>query len=676
MNTNEGEENDAEGDDDQAEFHAEEDASHPAIQPRWPTRVFAAECVRKIIAACEANNKAAHFDLMQAKEMYLTKGKSDYLALHLSDLIRMAFIAATSDSDPLRLEGLKTLQDIIEKFAKVPEPEFPGHLLLEQFQAQVGAALRPAFSPNTSSLVTAAACEVCSTWIGSNVARDLNDLRRVHQLLVSSLTKLQNKNNMNQLYNESLLTLEKLAILKAWAEVYIVAMKGNESAPSMYLLTTNSNANNNEFTDFEYRGENLLTLVQPELISLSQYWLSALKDHALLSLPTEFSSQLPHDGGAFYTNETMESARPYYASSWPPILHAAALWLNSGSFKKGSEKEINNDNSLNNNKASDNSSDKFHLLFGICMEALCSPRSTEPLESIITCLQALYTLLDSEYTRQLLMGDGSLGIELCNVLHRLILTRDNHACQLLCLEVLKQVIKAAQENLEEKKQNKKDEEESTADVSMLGEGGESGKIIPGKSLVFGVLEVCLCLLIRQLPSLSPSPNSTIVNSLRIMQSNEQSGQLLAAAITCMESLHKLCSPKGAVAILPTILYLTTGVIKEVATKNVNDVNILANNPSVQSALHCLKILATDSYCQHPESSENWQKLLQSALAKIIDLAKTGSDENKLDEVTMMLAIAVFVLHAPSKVITAPNLQYPCINHFRQCLENPNSTVSK
>jgi len=61
--------------------------------------------------------------------------------LHLSDLVRMAFMAATSDCDPLRLEGLKTLQEIIDKFAKVPEPEFPGHLLLEQFQAQVNLCL-------------------------------------------------------------------------------------------------------------------------------------------------------------------------------------------------------------------------------------------------------------------------------------------------------------------------------------------------------------------------------------------------------------------------------------------------------------------------------------------------------------------------------------------------------
>ncbi|XP_044256431.1 HEAT repeat-containing protein 5B isoform X4 [Tribolium madens] len=667
VSATDGDENDEpEADDDQAEFHAEDDSStHPAVQPRWPTRVFAAECVRKIITACESSsNKSIHFDLIQAKEM----GKSDFLVLHLSELIRMAFIAATSDSDPLRLEGLKTLQDIIEKFSKVPEPEFPGHLLLEQFQAQVGAALRPAFAPDTSSHVTAAACEVCSTWIGSNVARDLNDLRRVHQLLVSSLTKLQNKTNTTQLYNESLATLEKLAILKAWAEVYIVAMKGNESA-NLELITP-VNANDDEFGDFEYKGENLLTLVQPELVSLSQHWLAALKDHALLSLPAEFASQLPHDGGAFYTNDTMESSRPHYMSSWPPILHAAALWLNSGGFDKLTE--IDNDNT--NNNTVDSSSDKFHLLFGICMEALCSPRSIEPLESIITCLKALYTLLDSTYARELILVDNSLGIELCNVLHRLILTRDNHTCQLLCMEVLKQVIKAAQEKLDREKKNKLNEQDTTTDIDLLGEGGECGDILPGKSLVFSVLEVCLCLLVRQLPSLSPSPNSTIVNSLRIMQTPDESGRLIASSLACMENLHKLCSPQGALSILPTVLYLTTGVIKEMATKNINDVTVLANNASVQAALHCLKILTTDRYCNDPRSCDTWQKLLQSALAKIIDLAKTGSDENKLDEVTMMLAIAVFVLHAPSKVVTAPNLQYPCINHFRQCLQSSNSTV--
>lgn len=183
-------------------------------------------------------------------------------------------------------------------------------------------------------------------------------------MLVSSLTKLQIKTNTTQLYNESLATLEKLAILKAWAEVYIVAMNSNGSAPAcLELVSPTIPHTDDEFGDFEYKGESLLTLVHPELISLSQHWLSALKDHALLSLPSEFASQLPHDGGAFYTNDTIDSSRPHYVACWPPILHAAALWLNAGDNNENSNL-INNDNTMNNNPAETNN-DKFHLLFGI-----------------------------------------------------------------------------------------------------------------------------------------------------------------------------------------------------------------------------------------------------------------------------------------------------------------------
>ena len=49
------------------------------------------------------------------------------------------------------------------------------------------------------------------------------------QLLVASLDKMRPRNAQLQVYNESALTLEKLSILKAWAEVYVVSMK-NEIA--------------------------------------------------------------------------------------------------------------------------------------------------------------------------------------------------------------------------------------------------------------------------------------------------------------------------------------------------------------------------------------------------------------------------------------------------------------
>lgn len=70
----------------------------------------------------------------------------------------------------------------------------------------------------------------------------------------------------------------------------------------------------------------------------------------------------------------MESARPHYAESWAPILHAATLWLNAKGFgleETNNEVQISNTaNNNNNNNNSDVSTktntniERFHLLFG------------------------------------------------------------------------------------------------------------------------------------------------------------------------------------------------------------------------------------------------------------------------------------------------------------------------
>lgn len=44
-------------------------------------------------------------------------------------------------------------------------------------------------------------------------------------------------------------------------------------------------------------------------------------------------------GGAFYTPETIDTARLHYRGSWAPVLHAVALWLSSTGFGAGEEKE-------------------------------------------------------------------------------------------------------------------------------------------------------------------------------------------------------------------------------------------------------------------------------------------------------------------------------------------------
>jgi len=82
--------------------------------------------------------------------------------------------------------------------------------------------------------------------------------------------------------------------------------------------------------------------------------------------------------------------------------------------------------------------------------------------------------------------------------------------------------------------------------------------------------------------------------------------------------------KGAIAILPTLLYLATGVIRETAIRTDNDSTKSSSETPVHAALHCVKSLTNNKYARDHRSQEQWTGLLRSALAKIIDLAKTGT----------------------------------------------------
>ena len=61
--------------------------------------------------------------------------------------------------------------------------------------------------------------QVCSEWLGSGVSRNLGDLKRVQQLLISSLEKITHARQQTSIYGEAVATMESLAVLNAWAEV-------------------------------------------------------------------------------------------------------------------------------------------------------------------------------------------------------------------------------------------------------------------------------------------------------------------------------------------------------------------------------------------------------------------------------------------------------------------------
>lgn len=663
---------------------------HPFSNPRWSTRVFAAECVCKIINQCE-NAGSAHFDITLAQERKQRDSRDDFLVLHLADLIRMAFMAATDHSDQLRLSGLQTLQIVVRKFAAVPEPEFPGHLILEQYQANVGAALRPAFAPETPPDVTAKACQVCSAWIASGVVSDLNDLRRVHQLLVSSLVKVQaGKEAQSQQYNESTSTMEILAVLKAWAEVYIVAIEKqkNQSDSHNHSLKT-ANSAEESYRDVTSSASSLLDLVQADLGTLSKLWLAALQDFALLILPSEYASQLPAEGGAFYTAETIENARPHYYNSWALILYATSLWLTSTGFIVADPDEgVTNlsrpvtpttmcqDSSTRPSVKSpeDVNTDRFHLILGISVEFLCSPRSDAAMENFIACLHALQALFDVPWPRSKIGGDQELAVELLNVLHRLILTRESPDIQLAALEVVRLILFAAQEHVKEKRRSAEVDDGAAEKETLpeFGEGKDTGGLVPGKSLVFATLELCVCILVRQLPQLNPKLTcSPAVQSGKHLLLSEDGSRLVSAALLILSDVPAICSPEGSVSVLPTILYLIIGVLKETAVKEQDGQLPLP----VAASLQALKGLLSSPMARAEKSRTAWTDLLRSALVTVLDCWDQADGLlRELDEVSLLTAITVFIMSTSPEVTTIECLQKRCIEKFKVTLESKDPVV--
>ncbi|CAL8109208.1 unnamed protein product [Calicophoron daubneyi] len=541
------------------------------VTPRWYTRVFAVGCVRILISACVRlahaaaivphstlvpinrslsadsihsdlpnglvdPNAVAHFNLELARRLRQAAGAAsssgDWLILHLSDLIKIAFMSATSESDHLRISGLKLMRDVIQQFAAVPDPDCADHIILEQYQAQVSAALRPAFTISvipsdkpdgfnvspTSKLtqalhpspnLTAAACQVASTWIGSGVARDPQDLQRVHDLLrqafdnlklgsismpsaIASSSPARRTSNLSspdgQIFCEDAITMEKLAVLRAWADVYIVAMHHAYYVDQMRQIISRSSSDtlrdgqeDQESGDDESKkmseewlsdgctleavnfapdvdepyhltrnGDNckyhrrtyelLSNLVRPVLPALAKAWPLALQDYALLNLPEELANQRPSSGGAFFASDAnINRVRMYYAQHWHTLVYAVSIWLQNEAFR--SAQSADPAHALLHEKY-------FNLVLGMCVEALCDGNSKQSVPVLNICLRSLCRLLCRPIPRGLLMKPATdTPLELLHVLYRLILTRESIECHLLCLKTLSYILSAAEERL-------------------------------------------------------------------------------------------------------------------------------------------------------------------------------------------------------------------------------------
>lgn len=225
---------------------------------KWQTRNFAMSCLSELLATVQ---EAILPDSAIPAELALQK--------NVGDIVRMAFSASTANVIELRVWGLKILDQVLTMFGKTPDPDFAEASLLEQYQAQIGSALTPAFATDSSAELASEAINVSATFIATGIVTNVDRMGRILKLLVLGLENFAKNPETTEIgdlkgLNSNARVMVKLALFSAWARLQIASI------------------------DHEY----LVPVVQPYIAKLTPLWLSSLQEYARLRFEPDISGSL------------------------------------------------------------------------------------------------------------------------------------------------------------------------------------------------------------------------------------------------------------------------------------------------------------------------------------------------------------------------------------------------
>ncbi|KAJ1337272.1 HEAT repeat-containing protein 5 [Microdochium nivale] len=384
----------------------EKDApSRSEVEPlRWQVRTFAMECLNDLFVLTNkdlaVNGESAAQVALQAK---------------IADVVRMAFSASTSGVVELRIWGLKIIGAILKMFGKMPDPDFDEAMLLEQYQAQIGSALTPAFAADSSPELASEAVNVCAAFISTGIVRDVERMGRILKTLVTALENFSSEvenagiGDLKGL-SSSAQVMVKMSVFSAWADLQVA------SSEQKYLLE----------------------VLKPHIGTLTPLWLASLREFARLRFEPDISMTLgpPSMSGSLdsiYSALNRETLLKFYQDSWLKLVDAIASLIEQDSefvFDALDGKEVDAPGTNGQSKGADiNYRDEplafFFVLFGIAFEALAArPGQSDALatqEQTLEILQALKKILHPSVSGHAIYRPAIFS-ESMDLLDRLVLT--------------------------------------------------------------------------------------------------------------------------------------------------------------------------------------------------------------------------------------------------------------
>ncbi|KAF2491330.1 ARM repeat-containing protein [Lophium mytilinum] len=339
---------------------------------KWQVRTFAMDCLSDLLS-------------MISGEAASQEHSPAALALQqrIADVVRIAFSASTAGVVQLRIRGLKIIDQVLKIFGKTPDPDFAEASLLEQYQAQIGSALTPAFAADSSPELAAEAVNVCATFIATGIVTDVDRMGRILKLLVSALENFSSESEIASIgdlkgLSSNAQVMVKMAVFSAWAELQIA------SAEQKYLVD----------------------VLKPHIAKLTPLWLSSLREYARLRFEPDISSSGPGSlSGSLdtiYAALNRETLLKFYQDSWLNLVDAIASLIDEDSefvFDALDGKTEPSTPSANGKPSDINYRDEpvafFFVLFGLAFEALVGrPGDMQATkEQILGILRALKKIL-------------------------------------------------------------------------------------------------------------------------------------------------------------------------------------------------------------------------------------------------------------------------------------------
>ncbi|KAK2663047.1 hypothetical protein Ddye_001621 [Dipteronia dyeriana] len=274
---------------------------------RYRTKVFAAECLSHLPTAVGSN--PAHFELSLARKRPASgQALCDWLVIHIQELISLAYQISTIQFESMRPLGVGLLCTIVDKFEMVSDPELPGHLLLEQFQAQLVSAVRTALDASSGPILLEAGLQLATKIMTSGIiSGDQAAVKRIFSLISRPL------NDFKDLYYPSFAEWVSCKI-----KVRLLAAHASLKCYTYAFLRRHHDGIPDEFVA-------LLPLFSKSSSILGRYWIQVLKDYSYIFLGLNLNRNWNPFLDGILSPLVSSKLLACLEEAWPVILQAAAL---------------------------------------------------------------------------------------------------------------------------------------------------------------------------------------------------------------------------------------------------------------------------------------------------------------------------------------------------------------